>query len=51
MTCFEKIHNGGTIVPIKTAANGNTDRVIIFERPIKIASILVKVSTISYPTI
>ena len=35
------------IVSIKAAANDNADRVIIFERQIKIASNLLKLSTIS----
>ena len=40
------MHNGGKIVAIKAPTNGNTGRVITFERQIKIASNLVKVSTI-----
>ena len=47
ITCFEKIHNCAIIVSIKSRAKGNTGRVITFEREIKIASNLVKVSTIS----
>ena len=47
ITCFEKIHSCAIIVSIKSRANGNTGRVITFEREIKIASNLVKVSTIS----
>ena len=37
----------GAIVPIKAQANGNTGRVITFERQTKIASSLVKVSIVS----
>ena len=47
ITCFEKIHNGGIIMPIKAPANGHTGQVITFEQKIKDLSNLVKVSTIS----
>ena len=48
---LKKIHNGGIMVPIKAPADGNTSRVITFERQIKFPSNLVKVSTVSQRTI
>ena len=48
ITCWEKkLQFGGIIVLIKAPVNGDTDRVLTFERQIKTASNLVKVSTMS----